>query len=73
MENVSAIELAGRMLRDVRPLFYLELPSTSSFQHLSDVPDYVKQVHSTRDHTPSQRTSIVDNQCVVLFGSLPGR
>ena len=46
MENVTAAEVAGRILRDVRPLFYLELPSTSSFQHMADVPDYVKQVNT---------------------------
>ncbi|CAI8054679.1 Alkylglycerol monooxygenase [Geodia barretti] len=47
MENVTtltAARLAGKMMREVRPLFYLELPSTSSFQHVTEVPDYSKQV-----------------------------
>ena len=44
MENITASGLAGKVFKDVRPLFYLELPSTSSFQHVADVPDYLKQV-----------------------------
>ena len=47
MENVTtltAARLAGKIWGDVRPLFYLELPSTSSFQHVTEVPDYLKQV-----------------------------
>ena len=47
MENVTGLtasRVAGKVLRDVRPLFYLELPSTSSFQHVTEVPDYLKQV-----------------------------
>ena len=49
MENVTGLtasRVAGKVLKDVRPLFYLELPSTSSFQHVSEVPDYLKQVCS---------------------------
>lgn len=44
MENLTAAGVAGKVLHDVRPLFYLELPSTSSFRQLADVPDYLKQV-----------------------------
>ena len=44
MENVTAARVAGKVWRDVRPLFYLELPSTSSFKEVTDVPDYLKQV-----------------------------
>ena len=44
LENITAATVAGKILKDVRPLFYLESPSTSSFQHPSDVPDYIKQV-----------------------------
>ena len=44
MENVTVGVVARKMLRDIRPLFYLELPSTSSFEHMSDVPDYLRQV-----------------------------
>ena len=44
MENLTATGMAGKVLKNVRPLFYLELPSTSSFQYLADVPDYLKEV-----------------------------
>ena len=47
MENVTSMtasRVAARVMKDVRPLFYLELPSTSSFQHVTEVPDYIKQV-----------------------------
>lgn len=44
MENVTVGVVASKMLKDIRPLFYLELPSTSSFEHMSNVPDYLKQV-----------------------------
>lgn len=44
MENLTASGVVEKVFRDVRPLFYLELPSTSSFQRLVDVPDYLKQV-----------------------------
>ena len=46
MENVTATRLIGKALKDVRPLFYLELPSTSSYEHVTDVPDYLKQVEA---------------------------
>lgn len=46
MENLTASGVVEKVFRDVRPLFYLELPSTSSFQRLVDVPDYLKQVLS---------------------------
>lgn len=46
MENLTATGVVGKVFHDVRPLFYLELPSTSSFQRLVDVPDYLKQVGS---------------------------
>lgn len=44
MENLTAVGVAGKVFHDVRPLFYLELPSTSNFKQLVDVPDYLKQV-----------------------------
>ena len=44
MENITASRVAAKVWKDVRPLFYLETPSTSSFQRVTDVPDYVGQV-----------------------------
>lgn len=48
MENITVGMVARKALKDVRPLFYLELPSTSSFEQVSDVPDYLKQVRHVR-------------------------
>ena len=48
MENLTSAtvgRVASKVLKDVRPLFYLESPSTSSYQHVADVPDYLKQVN----------------------------
>lgn len=53
MENITASRVAGKVWRDVRPLFYLETPSTSSFQHVTDVPDYLRQVWYKQLYRPA--------------------
>lgn len=45
MENASVPERAAmRVLKGVRRLFYVELPSESSFERLEEVPDYLQEV-----------------------------
>ena len=71
MENVTAVRVAGKMWKDLRPLFYLETPSTSSFQHVTDVPDYLRQVCMMQlQHRPGLYYRTVPLQVTPYFFAL---
>ena len=47
MERATAV--VWSTVRGVRPLFYLEPPSSSSFKEISEVPDYLDRVSRVSD------------------------